>query len=168
MKITRPIDLGKYYDEYRGQVVHVWVNPPKTIRREREVLLQTYAKLIHEVSLPVAKQGKGAAQILQLLQMKLTPSQDKRLHDLDRKFSEWFTVLWSQHADSESHWTVDEIDELKEVDHALYNWLVEQSILMIDTFFHANIKMMTAVVVDAVKTSGKSEPTFRKFRKYKN
>ena len=41
-KIVLPIDLGEYHESYAGQLLQVWVNPPREKRYERENIIKEF------------------------------------------------------------------------------------------------------------------------------
>ena len=136
--ITQPIDMGEYHEAYKGRFVHVWVNPPKAVRKEREELLRNYAEFFRMISTGDVRPFLGKPRLERLVSLftggLIKPREEKRLREVERKTFGWFAQLWSQHPDAESHWTVAEIEQVNEHDPALYKWLVQRSALMIDTF----------------------------------
>jgi hypothetical protein len=38
-KVVMPVDLGEYAEELRGQMLHVWVNPPLEVLNEHAALV---------------------------------------------------------------------------------------------------------------------------------
>jgi hypothetical protein len=136
-KITQPIDLGEYYEPYKGKIVHVWVNPPKSIRKEREELLRLYTKFLRNavgVETKSTSRRPALSGLLRFFKNPLPTEQEKHLQDALHQVYAWFAQLWSQNIDAESHWTVEEIAEMNERDPALYKWLITRSVLMIDAF----------------------------------
>jgi len=133
-KITEAVDLGEYHVSYQGQVVHVWVNPPKSVRREREGLLRLYAGFFRQVIDETPTRKPLLGRVMRFFIKTLPTEQEKRLQEAQRKVYGWFAQLWSQHTDTETHWSVYEISELNETDPALYAWLIGRSVLKIDTF----------------------------------
>jgi hypothetical protein len=148
-KITQALDLGDYYEPYRGTVIQVWVNPTWETRKWRDRILQRLAKCLGELSVLVSESGKPAEQkknkgavyepSLQELQREPLPDiLDKRKEELQKELQKeafsWLAELWSQSAKEESHWSVDEIDILFNTDPKLYEWLMRRSVEMIEQF----------------------------------
>ena len=133
--ITQPIDLGEYNEAMSGGVIHVWVNPPRSVRKEREELLRTYAKFFRSVAVPekpIAKKH-ALAVLLDLFRGKKTRTLTQ-LQEAERKVYAWFAELWSQGDNPELHWSVDEVAEINEQDPVLYQWLIRRSVLMVDAW----------------------------------
>lgn len=98
-KIVRPVDLGGYAEEMRGQVIYVWVNPPT-------VLLQEYFGLQDSLR---------------------TGEDEKALEGQAARLREILAELLSQ-GPEELRWTADDISvllmEKSETDPLLYPWVV--------------------------------------------
>lgn len=135
-RITRPVPLRDYAEEYGHEVINVWVNPSRAKRLELATL------------------GEASRQAQDRLKELLTQAQTDDLTDdtrqqltdelaaLDGELSTlmaslygWYAELWSQHPDTESHWTPEEVSELvracQEADPRLWDWLQEESLRLI-------------------------------------
>ncbi len=120
-RILESVDLGAYHEAYTGQTVHVWVNLPRELRREREWLMGNYMRevikglkpgfIVNDRLVNWARQGL-----------------------LRRRNFRWLAMLWSQHEDASTHWNVWEIRKLFTQDPNLYMWLMHESALRIDAF----------------------------------
>lgn len=99
-KIVRPVDLGGYAEEMRGQVLYVWVNPPLA-------LLQEYFSSQESLR---------------------TGEEEKTLEGHAARMREILAELLSQ-GPEELRWTADDISvllmEKSETDPLLYPWLVD-------------------------------------------
>jgi len=136
-KITQPIDLGEFHEAYRGGIIHVWVNPPKSVRKEREDLLRMYGSFFQDIARPAESDpGKKSwlSRLKKLFHFGLNSTQENRLREMELKSYQWFAELWSQGDNPELHWTADELAQMNERDPALYRWLIKQSVLMVDMF----------------------------------
>jgi len=136
-KITQSIDMAELNEAYSGGVIHVWVNPPKSVRKEREELLKLYAQFFRGaigVDAKVSTQRPVLSGLLRFFKNSLPNDQEKRLQQALQRVYAWFAELWSQHPDPDLHWTADELAEMNERDPALYRWLINRSVSMIDTF----------------------------------
>jgi len=136
-KITQPIDLGEFHEAYRGEIIHVWVNPPKSVRKEREDLLRMYGSFFQDIARPAESDpGKKSwlSRLKKLFHFGLNSTQENRLREMELKSYQWFADLWSQGDNPELHWTADELAQMNERDPALYRWLIKQSVLMVDMF----------------------------------
>lgn len=134
-KIVRPIHLADYAPEYEGQVIYVWVNPPRQLRldywgvsqefsradEERTALLAETAKAIEEETLTPDQQAAAAEQL---------EGFGRSLNDLAMQLFGIMAEMWSQNEDAETHWTAQDINELVEActnqDARLWSWIQEQ------------------------------------------
>lgn len=114
--ITRPILLSDYAPELvrdNGEpiTVYVWVNPPRRVLRE-------FSDLNSEVR-AIQEMADSADQ----------EELSTRVARVSGAISEWYAALWSQHRDTLTHWTADEVRELSasDADPALYDWLCARS-----------------------------------------
>ena len=121
IKITLPLELGEYAEGLRGQAIQVWINPSRAKKLERLEILRSYGEFLAELA------GKRKKKILKV-------ESKKRELELLRQMFAWLADLWSQHPDLESHCDAESIDELYQVDPALYEWLTRRSIEMIEGF----------------------------------
>jgi hypothetical protein len=118
--ILRPLDLGDYNDTFRGQVLQVWVNPPRAFIRERDELVGQFT-----LRNQAAKGKKGRALFAAWL------------IGFELSMNEWFAKLWSQGEQKES---AKEISDLFEKDPALVEWLKRSSIEMLSAHRNAEKK----------------------------
>lgn len=132
--IIQEIDLGEYNEAMSGGVVQVWVNPPRSVRKEREALLRAYASLFRSVAVSETPEAKkyGLGRLLDFFRGK-----NARMSELEKagqRVYAWFATLWSQGTNPELHWSAEEVAELNEREPALYAWLIRKSVLMIDAW----------------------------------
>ena len=136
--ITKPLDLSEYHKSLSGGVIDVWVNPPKSVRRERKALLDAYAVFFAHVATSAGVADTGRRPVLRgwinLLKKRDASSQQKRLLKLEQDVYAWYANLWSQGANPELHWSVEEVEQITDRDPALYQWMIRRSTLMIDAF----------------------------------
>lgn len=136
-KITKPIELKEYHEGYGNQKLHVWVNPTRNIRREREEQLDAIQKRMAQEALADTEFNEHMAGADEQAKKKLEAQLEKRqkgfaefIAEWNEKSYQWLSVIWSQGEDTESHWTPDEIKELDENDPSLAAWLVAQTVEM--------------------------------------
>lgn len=133
-RITKPLDLGEYDERLRGQVLHVWVNPNKFFIKKRVELLREYAAYMkgvakHSVARSAYQRFKNWMVLF------LTQWHRKRwLEALHNLRNSWFSRMWSQHEDAETHCTVEEVKRLSIEEPALFEWLMKESVLLLDGF----------------------------------
>lgn len=128
---TQTIDLGDWNETARGKLIHVWVDPPKPILRQREKFTQDYARFI----LQNDTAAKGSA-----LDKKSLPGKTEKLAAFLETWKAdvyaWYAQLWSA-GPEETRWTVGEIAELDEQNPQLLKWLFEQTKTLLDTYGRA-------------------------------
>jgi len=116
-KITRPLHLTDYDPSLTNgaepAAIHVWVNPTRDV-------LQQYADAFAEKealqnALKAAPQD-DAEQLRQIV---------RALADCGTAFVEWYALIWSQAADTHSHFTPDEVRKIAalETDPGFYAWV---------------------------------------------
>jgi hypothetical protein len=142
--IVKPMDLGEYDEGYRGQVLEVWVNPPRAFVIERDEAIAGF--VVREQAL----RKMSVTQSVQTLESLRTKSWLKRMgerlgkpsnelqnaqseyKDYAEKFvlrmNEWFAKLWSQGEEKE---TAEQIAELYNAEPALVEWMKRRSVEML-------------------------------------
>ena len=117
-KIIRPLDLGGKAPELSGQIIQTWINPTLAFMKERDEIFMEFARQQKDM-------GKGDdPEIVQKWN-------DWIEGDFTNMNNRWFAKLWSQADDVGTHWTFEEVDELKRVDPALLEWMKSRSVEMI-------------------------------------
>jgi len=120
-KITRPLRLSAYAPELDTEI-HVWVNPPRA-------MLERYEESFQKVRALSARIQDG----------KLSKEEGeeiaKQLEEEGSYQVEFFSELWSQHKDPETHWSAEEVTQLiqgvRETDPMLFVWMTNQSVGLI-------------------------------------
>lgn len=126
-KILRPLDLGDYEPEYSGQVITVWVNPPisklgelSEAREEVEAAFDALAEIALE-------DGDGGAD------SDLARGAD-RLTAANAAVYAWYSDLFSQDKNVDSHWTPEEVKEVAEAsavnDPGLWSFITGRAFAM--------------------------------------
>lgn len=123
VKITRPIALSEYAPELGDAVVYAWVNPP---RDKLAAFLKLFAELKTEK--PVKK--------------KASTNQAR----IGKAFIDFFSELWSQHPDPDTHWPVEHVEKLisNESYPGLYTFLNARTLTLINEFQSEGKKKSTA------------------------
>lgn len=125
--VVRDLDLGEYIPEYTGQVIQVWVNPPRAMLAEFDVLrlelIRNYEKL---------KDLSSDADPDQLQDL------GQRVDTTQNKLFAWLSTIWSQGQDDDGHWSEAEIQELQALcmddDPKLWQFLVQASYDLISDY----------------------------------
>lgn len=133
-KIVRPLDLGEYAHELKGQVVQVWINPDRITSRGRELLVEEYNRRLGALnkSPELLEKIKASEDRQKELQQEIESFNTWAMGDFINGIHQWFADLWSQGADKESQWIAAELVELNEKEPALYGWMKNQSMQMIE------------------------------------
>jgi hypothetical protein len=131
-KIIREIPLSEYAPEYGKASIKVWVNPPREVAVQRWTLLQEYSQKNaedarkYQVQVEQAKRRKTAEPVQEDITKR------EWFMDWKRRWTGWFANNWSQDADPETHWTVDEVLEMENADPKLARFLLDRTLEMID------------------------------------
>lgn len=115
-KIVRPLDLAEYAPELKGHTVVVWVNPDRAFVTQRDELIEQY-----NLKLDALKDNPEGIEEFKAYTFETF---------LPGIFG-WFAKLWSQGAEDDTHWTVEEIRELEDADPALAEFMKRRSMQMI-------------------------------------
>lgn len=135
-KVIRSLDLAEYAEAYKGQTVHVWVNPDMGTLRRRELLVEKYNRMLKDM-LDLGKQVDGIPEAARQAMAEQARTQIEAfntfaLGEFTDGINKWFAELWSQGSDPATHWTVEELVNLNEHDPALYQWMKNQSVEMLE------------------------------------
>ena len=129
-KIVRDLDLGDYADELAGQVIQVWVNPP------REKVL-TYSDITAEIDgfdaeiLKLHKRISEEPENVEELTEQINVLAGRVEKANDALFA-WYAVIWSQGDEEESAESVREFaTSTMDTDPTLWRWVAQSTVLMI-------------------------------------
>jgi hypothetical protein len=148
--ITKELNLSEF-DENQDFVFHVWVNlPMKMIRRRNKLTIEslealreteTIANRINETAKETDKAKKAAQVVKNAAAKKLV---EARVKKANRAEAEFFTEIWSQGEDEETHWTVDDFQEwqkeLTEENPGLWRWVLRATNALINTHREGYLK----------------------------
>lgn len=131
IKITKPLDIGDYAEEYRGKLLHVWVNLTKRKIFEYEKNQADLAKLVGELSRATGNKLVDRVLFNRARVKKLNNSIENATLDT----YEWFAEIWSQSSDKHTHITGDQVrkfaaDWIRD-DSALWSWIRDSTIATI-------------------------------------
>lgn len=132
-KITQRIDLAEYHESFAGQVVDVWVNPPRAVKAERERIAYHYALLNAQLQSapPVAAQKSLPAFFGRLFEFA-KGTHEQRLRALTTRMQEWFVQVWNAGDEPQWHWTANEVQLLYESDPAMFGWLTTRTVKLME------------------------------------
>lgn len=136
-KIVLPIELAEYNEAYAGKQLQVWVNPPREKRLERERIIKEYpralAKLRDQVN---SKQKAEGSEQLAVSEHAFGSEIDaiSVIAAVNRKMFVWLVEIWSQHADPETRWSLDEVITVYDADPTFYAWMTRRTIELMEEF----------------------------------
>jgi hypothetical protein len=131
-KVVRALALAEYAEEYKDQTISVWVNPSVDTLRERDRLIGEYGTRLAEIRPLEAEPAEGAEKKRPVdpdLPKKVDVFMEWKASVFDEFFHQWFAALWSHGPET---WTADECRDLGLKDPALYQWLKDRSMRMIE------------------------------------
>lgn len=122
-KIVKPLAISEYAEDSLA-VMWVWLNAPQeTLREHGEIIRETLEMREKLKSLPAETEQAALDEI------------GKRLDALLERRLAWFANIWSQGKEPETHWTLDEVRQLKEQtagsDPQFFGWLCSATLTMI-------------------------------------
>jgi hypothetical protein len=131
-KLIVLLDLGEYNPEMKGQILYVWVDPPRIKFQEYDQFVldaeKEEASLIEADLAPVADAEKDKPGLFDLIKTHLAKlvrvkeaGMQRRAQGTERRILAWYAELWSQNPDSA--WTLDELIALEDTNPALRDWL---------------------------------------------
>lgn len=116
-KIVKPISLGEYDDSLAGQVVWMWVNPPRKQRAAFDEIQKGIRDLVK--------------QLIDASEDEKTKIKEE-VQKLQEKNVAWWAEMWSQGADEGTRWTEEDVQQLLDVcadkDPQLWDFLTEGSL----------------------------------------
>jgi len=132
-RLTRPVRLRDYAEEYGDEVIYVWVNPSRAKRLELQTIGEASRQAQDRLKelLAQANTDEPDEELRQQIEAELTGITEE-FDGLMATLYSWYAELWSQHPDAESHWTAEEVGELvracQDADPALWSWIQDQSL----------------------------------------
>lgn len=134
-KVLVPVQLGEYAPELQDKILHVWVNMPKEKLQEYDDLVTTVQEqslieaqktLEDETSNVEGQKSEGIKRIFDQLKAMLYKKRDRKADSIDVKLLTWYADMWSQ-GPEETHWTVEELQQLEDQDPAFLSWCIARS-----------------------------------------
>lgn len=126
------LDLGEYHADYAGQTIPVCVNPTRTMMNERSNLLVEYATRFASYN-KYNEMAQNGIKLSDEQRQEMNASLPEALAWFDTTYApamnEWFAKLFS-YKDGETC-TAEELQNLRELDEHLVNWIMARAITMI-------------------------------------
>lgn len=132
-KVIQPLDLADYYDDgSESQIIQVWVNPTKGIRDQLNQAIGETQELTKELG-------------------ELDKENEARLREIGARLAElgdiilgYWSMVWSQHKDPDTHWTPDEVLQAQKDclanDPGLWRFMQVMTQGMINDYINSNQK----------------------------
>jgi hypothetical protein len=136
-KTVRLLELQDYDPanaELAGVGIFVWVDPPSSVMAEFDRLNGEYAaeldKLVKRMS---GGKQKTRSRLQGWLDLMFRKEKDfKPLSDAYRReLYTWYARLWSQSSDTDTHWTITELERLEKHNPVFLEWLCRRSWILI-------------------------------------
>jgi len=134
-RITRPVRLGDYAEEYGEEVVQVWVNPSRAKRLELQAIGEASAQARDRLAeLANGVDGEASDEQRQAVVDEVTAINEE-FDALTDSLAAWYADIWSQHPNEETHWAAEDVSELVaaclENDPAFWSWLQGETMRLI-------------------------------------
>lgn len=134
-KLVLPIDLGDYAPELAGEILNVWVDPPRRMLQEYDALIaDVQEKELKRVSADLKTPPQESTPMFQsfLASAKtLLQARKKNIEHAegtDARILCWYVDIWSQ---GEHSLTLDEVKRIEEENPAFLGWLIGETWRMI-------------------------------------
>lgn len=130
--IVEPLQIAEYAPGSEA-VVWVWLNPPTDVLREHGEIIRANADIKERIALIEPDDQEK----LDAIKAELDALLERRLA--------WFAQVWSQGKDPATHWTLDEVRELRnrtaDSDPQFFGWLCTKTLAMIGEHRNAQKKI---------------------------
>jgi len=110
-KIIKPLEMGDYDEAMKECALRVWVNPPSGVHSSYWRAQADLQKLSNELT-------------------SLKDSDTKQVEDLNERIARvnqdvfaWFSNIWSQDKDPNTHVSVEELEAMTDEDPALWGFM---------------------------------------------
>jgi hypothetical protein len=126
--------------ELAGVGFQIWVDPPRSVLVEFDDINRAFRQELDRIAAQsirdVKKKPTAAETLLIWLRARVRHANDSHFQEKTAVYRKalfgWYVRLWSQAADPETHWTVDELEKICDNNPHLYEWLCTSSWAMID------------------------------------
>lgn len=118
-KIIKPLEMSEYDERMAGLALQVWVNPPSGVHGSYWKAQSELYKLSKELE---SLKDSDAKQITDL---------NARIEKVNRDIFAWFSNIWSQGEDPETHASVEEIEAMTDEDPALWGFVTSGTMRLI-------------------------------------
>jgi hypothetical protein len=130
---VQKLDLAEWNDSFKGQSLHVWVDPPRALLEERKSYSQMYWDFLKSNAVP-----EGQAEMQEQAKSR-QEREEAFLKDWNPMKWAFFARLWSQ-GPQETHWELAELIELDQSNPRLLQWMIARSNEMLDNYRGAEKK----------------------------
>jgi len=118
-KIIQPLEMSEYDEAMEGLALQVWVNPPRSVH-------SSYWKFQIEL-------GKLSKELESLKDAdpKKIDDLNARIESVNRDIFAWFSNIWSQGKDPDTHVALEEIETMTDEDPALWGFVTNNTMKLI-------------------------------------
>ena len=121
-KIIRPLEMSEYDEAMEGLTLHVWINPPRGIHSSYWKFQGELLKLSKELEALVEK--KSTEKEIEKL--------NARIEAVNQEVFAWFSNIWSQGKDPETHVSIEDIEHFADEDPAIWGFVTSSTMNMIN------------------------------------
>ena len=156
-KVVKELDMGDYHPDLKGEVFHVWVNLSRKAHKtyfEYQSALRAWSKKEKELEAELKSKLKEAVanDWNKSQRQEISDGYGKFFTDHLDEFQElsetiyvWYSEIWSQGEDPETHFSVEEVGVISEVSKEYDNddawiWVTTQTQAMIIGYRNRHLK----------------------------
>lgn len=118
-KIIRPLEMSEYDEAMEGLALQVWVNPPSGVHGSYwkfQVELGKLSKELESLKNSDAKKVEGLST---------------KIENVNRDIFAWFSNIWSQGENPDTHVSLEEIEAMTDEDPALWGFITHNTMKLI-------------------------------------
>ena len=145
-KLFGQVHLDEYMPALKGKVLLVWLNMPRRLREEKERLVPEFLQAMEEIN--GERKAARLARAEKRMETEAQPATNEppapdpeydasiaeldaraevALRDLNRAVMVWYANIWSQGDDPETHWLLEELEELDRTDPDFLQFMLARS-----------------------------------------
>ena len=118
-KIIKSLEMSEYDEAMKGLALRVWVNPPSGVHASYWKFQASLAKLSKKLESLKDSDTKEVVDI------------NTEIENVNQEIFAWYSNIWSQDEDPDTHVSVEEIENMTDEDPALWGFVATGTTRMI-------------------------------------